>query len=413
MKTAKLRLYGVSFLAVIGLLLSLTVAIYQKAFTPVVKVSLETDSIGNQLEPSSDVKLRGLIVGEVRGVRADGDHATLDLALKPEDVGLIPANVNARLLPKTLFGEKYVDLVVLEQPATRHIQAGDVISQDRTKVGTEVQKVLADLLPLLRTVQPGELNATLSAFADALEGRGDAIGDNLTRADDYFAKLNPQLPTIKADISELADAAAVYGDAAPDILRILSNTVASSRTVLDKKAALDAFLTGTTTFAGTATGVLDENEQRLITLAKVSRPTLALLARYSPEYPCLLSGLAAFEPRDEQAFGGQHLHITLEVVLPRAAYHPGEEPKYADQSGPNCHGLPHPQVPNPGTKLNDGTSASTGGSPLATGLVGTAAEQHVVNSLIAPVMGVPADQVPPVATLLFGPLARGTAVSLS
>lgn len=40
-----------------------------------------------------------------------------------------------------------------------------------------------DLLPLLRTVQPGKLNATLSAFATALEGRGDRIGDNLTRVE--------------------------------------------------------------------------------------------------------------------------------------------------------------------------------------------------------------------------------------
>lgn len=52
-----------------------------------------------------------------------------------------------------------------------------------------------DLLPLLRTVQPGKLNATLSAFATALEGRGDRIGDNLTRVEDYLRRLNPHLPS--------------------------------------------------------------------------------------------------------------------------------------------------------------------------------------------------------------------------
>jgi hypothetical protein len=44
---------------------------------------------------------------------------------------------------------------------------------------------------------------------------------------------------------------------------------------------------------------------------------------------------------------------------------------------------------------------------------GTPAEQHLIGSLVAPVMGVPADQVPAVATLLFGPMVRGTAVSVS
>jgi hypothetical protein len=43
----------------------------------------------------------------------------------------------------------------------------------------------------------------------------------------------------------------------------------------------------------------------------------------------------------------------------------------------------------------------------------TAAEQGAVGSLVAPVLGVPADRVPAVATLLFGPMARGTAVSVA
>ncbi|MEU2264813.1 MlaD family protein, partial [Streptomyces sp. NPDC019645] len=93
------RIHGIVFIAVLALLLSLSVAVYRKAFTPVVRVTLETGVLGNQLEPQADVKLRGLLVGEVRGVRADGEKATLDLALAPEHVPRIPADVRARLLP--------------------------------------------------------------------------------------------------------------------------------------------------------------------------------------------------------------------------------------------------------------------------------------------------------------------------
>lgn len=46
-------------------------------------------------------------------------------------------------------------------------------------------------------------------------------------------------------------------------------------------------------------------------------------------------------------------------------------------------------------------------------MTATRAEQRALDSLVAPVLGVPADEVPPVATLLFGPLARGTAVSVA
>lgn len=414
-----LRWYGVIFLVVIATLLSLAVAVYQQVFTSVVPITLQAYSIGSQLEPQADVKMDGLIVGEVRQVHADGQKATLDIALKPEDTGLIPADVDARLLPKTLFGEEYVDLVPPAHPSPRHIRAGDVITQDRTKAGIELQQLMNDLLPLLRAVQPGELNATLSAFADALEGRGDAIGANLSRVESYLRLLNPHLPALMTDISRLADTAEVYSNAAPDLLRILDNTITMSRTVVAKQDALRSFLTGTTTFAGTAQGVLSDNADRIITLAHVSRPILALLARYAPEYPCLLSGLTASEPLAEQVFTGGQMHITLEFTLPRPGYHPGEEPRYAEHRGPNCEGLPHPPVPAPALHFNDGTSAQSGQgslppgtSPLST-VSGTPAEQHLISSLVAPVMGEPVDQVPAVATLLFGPMARGTAVSVS
>ena len=76
-RVLRLRLYGLVFLAVLALLLSLSVAVYRQVFTPVVRITLEADSLGNQLDPRADVKLRGLLVGEVREVHADGTKATL------------------------------------------------------------------------------------------------------------------------------------------------------------------------------------------------------------------------------------------------------------------------------------------------------------------------------------------------
>ncbi|MDQ0748049.1 phospholipid/cholesterol/gamma-HCH transport system substrate-binding protein [Streptomyces africanus] len=413
MRVLRLRLYGVVFIAVLALLLSLSVAVYRQVFTPVVRITLEADSLGNQLDQRADVKLRGLLVGEVREVRADGTKATLDIALKPEHVAHIPSDVHARLLPKTLFGEKYVDLVPPAGSSARPIRAGDVITQDRTRVGIEVQQLMNDLLPLLRTVQPGKLNATLSAFATALEGRGDRIGDNLTRVEAYLRRLNPHLPSLKEDIARFADVAEVYGDAAPDLMEILRNTVTTSRTITEQKDRLAAALKTTATVAGTAEDFLDANGDRLITLGRVSRPTLELFARYSPQYPCLLAGLVRQEKASEEAFRGGKMHITLEVVRPQGAYEPGEVPRYGERSGPDCRDLPHPPVPAPGAHLNDGSKSTSSSPGGPSGVSATRAEQRAVGSLVSPVLGVPADEVPPVATLLFGPMARGTAVSVA
>ena len=87
-----LRTYGLVFLLVLAALVGLTVAVYDKAFVDVVHVTLQAGRAGNQLAPPADVKVRGMIVGEVRSVRSDGRRASLDRALSPRTVGLIPGN---------------------------------------------------------------------------------------------------------------------------------------------------------------------------------------------------------------------------------------------------------------------------------------------------------------------------------
>ncbi|HEX5598606.1 MAG TPA: MlaD family protein, partial [Micromonosporaceae bacterium] len=135
------RLSGLGFLALLAGLLALSVALYQKVFTPVATVTLHTDHVGMQLNEGAEVKLRGVLVGEVRQISADGGRATLRLALDPTMIRHIPANVSARLLPKTLFGERYVELVVPSDAASQPLRAGAVIGQDRTSAAIELERV--------------------------------------------------------------------------------------------------------------------------------------------------------------------------------------------------------------------------------------------------------------------------------
>ena len=419
-----LRTYGIVFLLVLAMLVGLSIATYNKTFVDVVRVTLETNRVGNQLAPPADVKLRGMIVGEVRDVRSDGEQATIEIALQPATVGLIPAEVTARLLPKTLFGEKYVDLQLPDRPSGRPIAEGDVIPQDRSETAIELETVLDNLLPLLRTIKPEKLNATLNAFATALEGRGERLGENLELVDGYFTQLNPELDAFTQDITGLADVSRIYADAAPDLARMLRNFAVSSQTIAEKADTYAGFLAGTAGFATTTRDVLAENEERIIQVNAVGRPTLELLARYSPEYPCLLQGLTQSDDFIGRAFANGELHITLEVVRSRAGYKPGEEPRFEDTRGPECYGLPNPPRPWPGNQFRDGSnyggSAGSAVPQLAAGLVdptsgrsGTREEQRVVDALVAPTMGVRAADVPDLATLLFGPMARGTAVRQS
>ncbi len=423
------RTYGVAFLLIIALLLSLSISSFKKVFTDVVEVTLRTDRIGSQLQEASDVKIRGLIVGEVRSIEAGVDGATLHLALKPEMVNLIPARVSARLLPKTLFGERYVDLVTPEGDQGRAIRAGDEIPQDRTTVAIELEKVFEDLLPLLRSIDPAKLSATLNALATALDGRGTKLGQNLVLVDDYFTQLNPHLPTIQADISGLADFASTYAVAAPELLRAAKALLTTNATIVEKQKELAGFLAGTAGFANTTAGFLETNQNRIIQVGRVQRPTLQVLAKHSPIYPCFTQGLVAWLPQVRDVVRDGIFHITLEFPPQSKAYHPGEEPAWGEKRGPSCQGLPKPRggqnSPFQSPKFADGSDGAPTGSnqsvlpqafldPTAaripsveSGLAGTVEEQQIVGALT----GVAPGEDASLATLLAGPMLRGTVVN--
>jgi phospholipid/cholesterol/gamma-HCH transport system substrate-binding protein len=420
----RLQVYGLAFLVAVLGLGGLSIAVYQKAFTPVVHITLVTDTIGSQLAPGADVKLRGIIVGEVRSISSDGRTARLQLALQPGRAGLVPANVSARLLPKTLFGERFVDLVLPSAPC-RPIRDGDVIPQDRSASAVELQQVFDQLLPVLQTVQPAKLAQTLAAMADTLEGRGARLGTTAASLNRYLTGLQPQLPALDADISSLAQTASTYADAAPDLLRLLRNLPVTATTMSGQQTQLHGFLVATSGFAERTTAVLNSDGNRLIQVAGLNRPVLEVLARYSPQYACFLQGLQRWTPNIDQAFSGGRLHITLEVVVPRQPYRPGQQPRYEENRAPDCYGLPNPKVPAPGIQLRDGTGGggSTSGATASgtsasgawypdSGSAGTAAERQVVDALLAPQYGTAAGRVPAIADLLWAPMARGTQVTL-
>jgi phospholipid/cholesterol/gamma-HCH transport system substrate-binding protein len=336
------RLSGIAFLVVLALLVWLSVALYNKDLTSTVDVSLQTDRVGNQLTVHADVKVRGLVVGEVRKISANGSRAVLKLALMPGQVAKIPRNVQAQLLPKTLFGEKEVDLVVPDDASTDHIRNGDTITQDRSTTALETERALNDLLPLLRALKPQELSVTLNALATAVRGRGDQLGTSFVRQAAYLRALNPSLPTLQHDLRGLADLTNNYADAAPALLATLDNLSFSSRSIVDQRSRLDSFLKSTSDFAGTARAITAENAQRFVDLAATSKPVLQLYAKYSGIYACTLSSVVVQQVEVERTEGGLQggLHITLEPIKDRnGGYVHGDEPQYKEVRDNQCFGL--------------------------------------------------------------------------
>jgi phospholipid/cholesterol/gamma-HCH transport system substrate-binding protein len=425
----KLKALGIAFLALLLVGVWLTYAVFTQKFTHFDEVTLDAPAIGLQMPERADVKIRGVIVGEVLGFSATAEGTKVKLGIDPSQMHTIPSNVTGSIVPKTLFGEKYVSLVIPhDNPSPTPLQPGATITH--TNVPVEVQKVLADLYPLLRTVQPADLNITLNAISTALEGRGQALGRDIVTVDHYLKRVNPQIPQIVHDLRLATKVSNTYADVMPSIAQILDNTITTTGTLEDRHQQLQALFTDVSSFSDTAHDFLKQNGDNIIRLGEVSRPQAALLARYAPEYPCLLGGLVNAGKREAQAFRGFTLHIVLETLphQPRG-YTAQDRPVYADDSGPHCLRLPNPPFSqsNPARhqpNFRDGIDQPTGkgtdrvappygrGFTRGTGYAGGPAEAGVLKSLLGPSLGVSPDDVPDLGVLLVGPMARGAEVSL-
>jgi phospholipid/cholesterol/gamma-HCH transport system substrate-binding protein len=412
------RLAGLAFLLVIALLGWLSVALYEKTFTPVALVTLYTGSAGNEMHPGAQVMVRGVQVGEVRQVSANGSGARLELAIQPGALPELPANLSAEMLPTTLFGQRYVDLILPARPAAATLANGSVISQDRSADGLELDRVLNNLLPMLSAVQPDKLSLTLTAIAQGLSGRGRELGQTLVTLNAYLGQFNRQLPQLDTDIRLLAGLSKTYTKAAPAILQALSDFGVAGHTIAIQHANFAALLANITTASNDLRSFLDANAPNAISLSADSLPTLRILDRYAPEFPCTLRALANFVPEVNKVLGagtGQPgLHMRLVVVPSPGRYITNKDtPVYGDDLGPHCFAAPFP-----GIHLNDGTTPAIGtqaifkGTGSAQQRGGPQADAQVVSELTGLWLGKPPRSVPAWASLLTGPLFQGMDVTL-
>jgi len=115
------------------------------------------------------------VVGSLLAVQAGTETSRLVIRVHPSDVDAIPANVQVRLLPRTVFGQAYVDLVT--RPAEHRPTAGrQRAAAGHVRPDDPALPGFHRIYDLLSQLQPAQLDAALSAVAEVLRGRGGELG---------------------------------------------------------------------------------------------------------------------------------------------------------------------------------------------------------------------------------------------
>ncbi len=324
-RPSTLKVLGIGFIALMLFFVWLTYAFFNKTFVSTDDVTVLTSNAGQNLPKNADVKLRGMIVGSVKEIEPSksGTGVEITVGLKPDLIDRVPEDVTARIVPKTLFGEKYIALIAPKNPSSEHLRAGDTIQ--RAVVPIEVEDLLNDLYPLLKAVDPEELSYTLSAVSSALEGRGEKLGRTLVQANDYLEAINPEVPQLVDDVIKLGDVSDQYADEMPRIARTLNNTVFTGNTIVAKRAQLASFFDEGTRLADTLTTFTRTNGDNLVKLAANGSEVLDVSAQYSSVFPCFLGAMAKIMPRLDSVFRNQTVHINLRTLAEQPSGYSAKE----------------------------------------------------------------------------------------
>lgn len=365
MEVLRRRLLGLVFFVVVALFLTATITKFNKTFQDFTDVTLITDSTGNALPANADVKARGMVVGEVRDVKPAPDGSVeVVLGLDPDKAKELSAKTTARILPKTLFGERYVALQVPEDNNGPTLHDGSTIETDRSGNALEVQQLFDKLLPVLEAIPPQDLNSTLTALSQALSGRGEQLGVTLEELDKIFGEINENMPDLEGTLEGLATFSQTYSQALPDVIDALDSFRTTSNTFVERQGDFRTLISTLGVASDDATRWLRQNRTDLIDLFVDSEELLVGLAKQSPTFVCTFRNFAGLIPESRVIVGegtkNPGVRVNLQFVNPRGRYLPNQdEPRFMDLDPPAvCYepatnGRPFPQYPGGG--LADGS----------------------------------------------------------
>lgn len=339
---ATLAARGAVLLLAVAAVVASLVLVGRGAFADTVDAVVVLDDAGGSLTAGSDVKYAGVIVGRVTGLERGARPGTVRIAvaIDPEAAGDVPGDVVARVLPASVFGTSFVDLV-----GRRHgtgggdgLVAGQEIGQDTRRETLEIQTVLDGLDRVVGSLGPARLARTLDGAAAALDGNGDRLGDTLVRVERYLARLNPQLPLVRRNLDLLATNLEAFERYAPDLLRATDDALVAARTLARRESDFQALVRSGASTLGATDRLLRDNRRALAdTLVRTAVVVDALYDERHDVVAGLLDTIGLADRFGDALSHGSYLRIDGNLVLTgRDKYSRDDCPRFGSHPGRGC-----------------------------------------------------------------------------
>lgn len=333
------------------------------------------------------VRYSGVNVGRISGIDSGTESSVVRLQIDAGSIDLIPAAVMARVVPRTFFGDIYIQLV--DDPAGQpgeSLADGDELRADTGPDAVALYGVYTRLVDILDRMQPQNMQIALSALSHALDGRGATVGRIVDRLDRASQTLTPAVQTFLDATPDLRTVLQALNTATPDVLATLSSAADVSQSMVDNRDALSETIEAAASFAPVMTGFVGEQRDRVVTVLDSAGTILATTAANPAGLVGTLEGARTFGAAGARVFATGHFDISaVPTFADPLPYNAADCPSYGAQAG-NC-----------------GPASVAGGTEERQAL------QVIEERLLGDTAAVAQN---PASTFMLGPLVRGTEVRI-
>ena len=195
-----------------------------------------------QVFPAVKVRVLGVDVGVVTDVRNVREGVEVSFRVDDPNVKL-PANVGAAVVPMSLLGERYIQLVPAYSGGPT-LQSGSTIPTTRTAVPAEPDELLRSLQNYLGGIDPNNVTKLVENAATIVEGRGQDLNRLIEHGAGVISALAQKRDDLAQMIVELNKLTLALSTRQAAIARLIHNYGAVTGTLDDNRHALEGTISG-------------------------------------------------------------------------------------------------------------------------------------------------------------------------
>jgi phospholipid/cholesterol/gamma-HCH transport system substrate-binding protein len=206
----------------------------------------------SSLETGDSVRVAGVRVGTVDAIKLRPDNTVL-VSFDADDDVILTTGTRAAVRYLNLVGDRFLELV--DGPgSTRVMPRGSQIPADRTQPALDLDLLLGGLKPVIRGLDPQDVNALTNALLEIFQGQGDTLQSLLSRTSSFSNALADNNTALESLVDNLDKVLATLGkegerfSGALDRFERLTTELATDRDTIGD--AIDSLSAGTASIAG-------------------------------------------------------------------------------------------------------------------------------------------------------------------